>query len=420
MTARTRLYSTVALAFALGTYSLAGLTPALADEWDDYEYEYDYVEEEPEEYSEAEADEDPGIYLNYAWDFDAVSSEETSPGVYEQSTPAMLEFTNKNYAAVENQFFGLQSSTDYIHVGNYDPNPHYLKYLDGDMYMEFQTLVQLPVTLEYSADLGNPQAMCMSPDGSVAYVAYPDGYGHSPFQTGRIIKYDLVRLREYGAMEGDLSAFATGVRLGDEIWRSCMTVGPTIYMGHGQCMDIDPSTGRLWLSTAGSSEYSDLSLIDTETLERVAQIRFHTGTTEFGSVLTFDECGNFYYVKRSGDAWDQSPAGSLRVYQGRISDDCDKVLIRLLPQSVLNPAGTTLQGVSWNPITDTLYVVNDAALLSVDMRSLIAGELTPEGVHTEFLTPLREFESMEFDAFGQGYLISNRHSEILQVVDQEV
>ncbi len=392
------------------------------DEYYDEEYEYSEGEDEAEPEAEPQAaeQEDPGIYLNYAWNFDAVTTEEVSPGVYEQSTPAMLEYTNDSYVAVENQYFGLQSSKDYVHAGHYDPDPHFLEYLDGDLFLEFRTLVQLPVTLEYSADLGNPQAMCMSPDGTVAYVAYPDGYGHSPDQTGRIIKYDLVRLRELGAMEGDLSEFATGVRLYDETWRSCMTVGPTIYMGHGQCMDIDPSTGRLWLSAAGSDEYSDLTLIDTETLDAVGQIRFHTGTTDFASTLTFDECGNFYYVKRSGATWDKSPEGSLRIYQGRISDNCDKVLIRLLTQSVRYPAGATLQGVSWNPITDTLYVVNDAALLSVEMRPLIAGELTPGDIHTEFLTPLREFESMEFDAAGHGYLIVNRHSEIMQIIEPEV
>ena len=444
MTARARLLPMCAFAFALGTYAAFGPLPAQAEEWDEYGYEDEYYGDEySEEYSEedysedesvaaeaeteaepeAEAEpapEDPGIYLNYDWNFDAVSTEEVSPGVFEQSTPAMLPYTNDTFVAVENEYFGLQTSKDYVHVGNYDPDPHFINYLDGNMFLEFRTLVQLPVTLEYSADLGNPQAMCMTPDGTVAYVAYPDGYGHSASQTGRIIKYDLAKLREYGAMEGDLSAFASGVRLGDEAWLSCMTVGPRINMGHGQTMDIDPSTGRLWLSAAASAEYSDLTLIDTETLDAVGQIRFHTGTTDFGSVLTFDECGNFYYVKRSSATWDRSPAGSLRIYQGRISDNCDKVLIRLLTQSVLNPAGTTLQGVAWNPVTDTLFVVNDAALLAVDMRPLIAGQLTLDNVHTEFLTPLREFESMEFDAEGRGYLIVNRHSEILQTIDPGV
>jgi hypothetical protein len=199
-----------------------------------------------------------------------------------------------------------------------------------------------------------------------------------------------------------------------------MTVGPRINMGHGQCMAIDPSTGYLWLSTRGAAEYSDLTLIDTDSLSPARQIRFHTGGTDFGSVIAFDEYGNFYYVKRQGSTWGSSPAGSLRIYQGRISDECDKVLIRLLPQSVLCPAGTTLQGASWNPITDTLYVVNDAALLAVNMRPLLAGNLTLDDIHTEFLTPLREFESMEFDAEGRGYLIVNRHSEILQTIDPGV
>ncbi|MBE6479517.1 MAG: hypothetical protein E7Z98_03275 [Olsenella sp.] len=350
------------------------------------------------------------------WDFGSVSSSEVSPGEYEQSTPALLSFATGSYSTVSNQYYGFQSSKNYQHMGNYNSYKQRLSYESGDMSLEFETLVQLPVTYNYSADLGNPQAMCLSPDGSTAYVAYPDGHGHSYTQQGFIVRYDLARLRERGAMDGDMSAFATGVRLGDTTWRSCMVIGPRINMGHGQCMAIDPSTGNLWMSTRGSAEYSDLTLIDTDSLTPVRQIRFHTGGTEFGSVLTFDESGNFYFVKRSGSSWGSSPAGSLRIYQGRISGGMDRVLIRLLPQSVRYPAGSTLQGVAWDTTTDTLYVVNDSALLAVGMGSLISGgSLSAGSVRTEFLSPFREYEAMAFDAGGTPYIMVNRQAEIMRL-----
>jgi peptidoglycan hydrolase CwlO-like protein len=346
-------------------------------------------------------------------DFGSVSSVSVASGVYEQSEPAMVGFNTQSYTTVANQYFGIQSSKNYQHMGNYNSSKQRLSYAGGDMSLEFETYVQLPVTLDYSGDLGNPQAVCISADGSTAYVSYPEGHSHDSSQMGRIVRYNLALLREYGAMEGDMSAFATGVRLGDEKWRSCMTVGPRINMGHGQCMAIDPSTGYLWLSTRGASEYSDLTLIDTGSLNAVRQIRFHTGGTDFGSVITFDEYGNFYYVKRSGSTWGSSPAGSLRIYQGRISDNLDKVLIKLLPQSVKNPAGTTLQSVSWDTTTDTLYVINDSAILAVSMNPLLSGSLTAGNVRTEFFSPLREFEGMAFDAGGRAYLLVNRQAELM-------
>lgn len=346
-------------------------------------------------------------------DFGSVSSTSVGSGVYEQTEPAMVGFDTKTYTTVSNQNFGIQSSKNYQHMGNYNSNKQRLSYIGGDMSLEFETYVQLPVTLNYSGDLGNPQAVCISADGSTAYVSYPEGHGASYTQMGRIVRYNLALLREYGAMEGDMSSFATGVRLGDEKWRSCMTVGPRINMGHGQCMAIDPSTGYLWMSTRGAAEYSDLTLIDTDSLSPVRQIRFHTGGTDFGSVMAFDEYGNFYYVKRSASTWGSSPAGSLRIYQGRISDNLDKVLIKLLPQSVRNPAGTTIQNLAWDTTTDTLYVVNDSALLAVSMAPQVGLQLSPEQIRTELFSPLREFEGMAFDAGGNPYLLVNRQSEIM-------
>ncbi len=348
-------------------------------------------------------------------DFGSVSSTAVDSGVYEQTEPAMVTFNTANYTTVANQNYGIQSSKNYQHMGNYNSSKQRLSYAGGDMSLEFVTHVQLPVTLDYSGDLGNPQALCISADGSTAYVSYPEGHGASYTQMGRIVKYNLALLREYGATEGDMSAFSTGVRLGDEKWRSCMTVGPRINMGHGQCMAIDPSTGYLWMSSRGASEYSDLTLIDTDSLSPVRQIRFHTGGTDFGSVITFDEYGNFYYAKRSASTWGSSPAGSMRIYQGRISDNMDKVLIKLLPQSVRNAAGTTLQNIAWDTTTDTLYVVNDSALLAVSMNPMLGGQLSPEHVRTEFFSPLREFEGLAFDASGRAYLLVNRQSEIMCV-----
>ena len=346
-------------------------------------------------------------------DFGSVSSTSVASGVFEQTEPAMVSFDTKSYSTVTNQYFGLQSSKNYQHMGNYNSSKQRLSYAGGDMSLEFETYVQLPVTFNYSGDLGNPQAACVSPDGSWAYVSYPDGHGHDSSQTGFIVRFNLAKLRELGAMEGDMSSFAEGVRTGDEKWRSCMTVGPRISMGHGQCMAIDPSTGYLWLSTRGASEYSDLTLIDTGSLTAVRQIRFHTGGTEFGSVIAFDEYGNFYYVKRQGSTWGSSPAGSLRIYQGRISDGMDKVLIKLLPQSVRYPAGTTLQGVSWDTTTDTLYVINDAAILAVGIDPLSGGSFSAGSIRTEFFSPLREFEGMSFDAAGRAYLLVNRQAELM-------
>lgn len=346
-------------------------------------------------------------------DFGSVSSTSVGSGVFEQTEPAMVGFDTKTYTTVVNQNFGIQSSKNYQHMGNYNSSKQRLSYIGGDMSLEFETYVQLPVTLNYSGDLGNPQTLCISADGSTAYVAYPEGHGASYTQMGRIVRYNLALLREYGAMEGDMSSFATGVRLGDEKWRSCMTVGPRINMGHGQCMAIDPSTGYLWMSTRGAAEYSDLTLIDTSSLSPVRQIRFHTGGTDFGSVIAFDEYGNFYYVKRSASTWGSSPAGSLRIYQGRISDNLDKVLIKLLPQSVRNPAGTTIQNLAWDTTTDTLYVVNDSALLAVSMNPLLGGQLSAGNIRTELFSPLREFEGMAFDAGGNPYLLVNRQSEIM-------
>lgn len=348
-----------------------------------------------------------------SWNFDSVTSTETSPGSFEQVEAALITFPINSYSTVANHSYGFNSSKNYQHMGNYNSNKQRLSDAGGDLGLEFETLIQLPVTYNYSGDLGNPQALCISPDGSTAYVSYPDGHSHSSSQKGFIVRYDLARLREYGATEGDMSAFATGSRLGDERWRSCMTIGPRINMGHGQCMAIDPSTGRLWLSTRGSAEYSDLTLIDTESLDAVRQIRFHTGGTDFGSVMTFDEYGNFYFVKRSGSAWGNSPAGSLRIYQGHISSELDRVLIRLLPQSVKNPAGSTLQSIAWDTTTDTMYVVNDSALLSVRMGPLLSGGLSPEHVRMGFYSPYREFEGMDFDANGAPYILVNRQAEIM-------
>ena len=357
---------------------------------------------------------DPASYLNYTWDFDAVSSVSTDEGyTYVQDTDALMAFNYDEYKAVWNTDFGIQTSTYYEHTGLYGTDRHELTYAEGDLALCFETLVQLPVTLDESGDLGNPQAMCVSSDGSLIYIAYPYGHGYGPHVQGRIVKYDLDALRELGATEDDMSTFSLGVKNGVSQWLECMTIGPVIAMGHGQCMALDPSTDELWLSTRAKSTYSDLTRIDTETLEPVRQIQFSVGTIEFGSVLAFDECGNFYYVKRAAVMWGSSPVGALRIYQGRISTDEDKVLIRMLPESVANPASTMLQAVAWDTTSDTLYVVGDSALLSVDMRSAVQGTLTAEGSKTELLSPIREFEGMAFDAEGTIYLLANRQAEIL-------
>lgn len=209
------------------------------------------------------------------------------------------------------------------------------------------------------------------------------------------------------------------MRLSNEAWLSCITVGPRINMGHVLTVGIDPSIGKFWLLAAASAGHSDLTIIGTEMLDAVGRIRFHTSTTDLGLVLAFDDCGNFYYVKHSSSTRDRSLTVSLRIYWERISDGCDKVLIRLLTQSVFHPAGTTLQDVAWNPVTDALFAVNNADLLAVEVRPLIAGQITLDNNHTELPTPLREFESIDFDAESPVHLIAKRHSEILQTIDRE-
>lgn len=64
--------------------------------------------------------EDPGIHLNYDWSLDAVIIEEASHCVCELSTPAVLPYINGAFAAVGNEYFGLQMPKDYVHVGNYE------------------------------------------------------------------------------------------------------------------------------------------------------------------------------------------------------------------------------------------------------------------------------------------------------------
>ena len=54
MNTHTKIFSTCALTFALGTYGALGVAPALAEEWDEYGYEDEYYDED--EYCDGECD----------------------------------------------------------------------------------------------------------------------------------------------------------------------------------------------------------------------------------------------------------------------------------------------------------------------------------------------------------------------------
>lgn len=336
---------------------------------------------------------------------------------YNQRADALAPCIVRDYVSVDNEQLGIQASRDYTRYELYPKGSHHIAYSRGSIQATFDTLFHLPLSYGRSGDLGNPQSMVITPDGHYAYIAYPTTKSYESPGKGRIARYDLWALQDLGAFTGDLSEFARAVlHKSDKRLQACLKVGPYFTMGHGQDFALDPATGNIWFSSQPRLIETDLTRIDPDTLAPDRKISFRLNpTVAMGNDLCFDRKGRFYFCTYTkDDSWPTAPSGTVKFYRGKFNKKQTRVKIRLTKQGVRNAAGSILQGIACNTIRGCLYVLSDSAILRVPLNKLNKGTLKPEDIDTEVFSPIREFESLAFTEDGTGYLIANKHAEILR------
>ncbi|QBP17735.1 hypothetical protein [Acetilactobacillus jinshanensis] len=188
-------------------------------------------------------------------------------------------------------------------------------------------------------------------------------------------------------------------------------VGPVFYGGHGQGFAYNSKTGQLWLlnNITGQRTKTAVSLINPRTLLPELRINFHFGNTTIGDDLAFDRKGNAYSVTEAGNGSFATP-GALKFFAGLINNR--GIHMKLIEQALRYAPSDVIQGLTYNPKNNRLYILGDESVTSVPVKYL--GHLKTSDVWNTQFNTTREFEGLSFDRFGNGYLLVSRSPEILR------
>lgn len=321
---------------------------------------------------------------------------------------------NKNYGQLKYSFVGYGLS-EY---------PHYLNTVKGNHKAKMTTWAYLPKNYQGSGDMGNPQAIAITPDGTYAYVTYaatPEL--RSKFNlsstSGRIVRYDLKTLDELGVSKDgemtELRAAAYRTREGksltshQEELMGCLKFGPWFDLGHGSAFAYNPKDGNLWFTERGKGSNARLERVSTKTLEPNLKIKFKIKAGGIlGNNLAFDKRGYCYYYSYSGGGW--APKGSIKISRGKIGKK--SVKFEQFPQAIRYSPSKNIQSIGYNPKNNRLYLVSNGTVVTVPVSKL--GKLKKSDVLVSMFDGKREFEGLAFDNAGQGYLLVNKDPELMR------
>ena len=343
-----------------------------------------------------------------------------SAATYNQKGNALANYNVKKYKTVNNKnyfqgAYAYQAAPNYVSGGLYQTQPGTIKRTAGTVKsLTFKTNVYLPVTYAISGDWGNPQSEVLSKDGNTLYTLVMLNKGN---ETGRIVKYNLGKLRsKFQISTTNMTALRRATydksinRLSatDKAILKYVKVGPTFKAGHGQSLAQNPKTGELWFVGAAAVK-ANVQRVSTKTLKPNKRINFTLkSTVAMGENLTFDKKGNAYFYTYSYGGW--APKNTLKVYKGKINKK--SVKFHLVMQGLRHNPGWKSQSIAYNAKNNRLYFVSNSSISSVPVSKL--GKLKAKDVKAVKLSGQREFEGLQFDKRGAGYLLVNRGSEVLK------
>ncbi|MFC6182143.1 hypothetical protein [Lactiplantibacillus daowaiensis] len=343
-----------------------------------------------------------------------------SAATYTQKGNALANYNVKKYKTVNNKnyyqsAYAYQSAPGYDRGGLYQTTPGMISRTAGTVKsLTFKTDIYLPVTYATSGDWGNPQSEVLSKDGNTLYTLI---MLNKSSQTGRIVKYDLGKLRsQYHISTTNMTALRRAtydksvnqLTATDKAILNCMQVGPTFNAGHGQSLAQNPKTGELWFVGAAAVK-ANVQRVSTKTLKPNKRINFTLkSTVAMGENLTFDKNGNAYFYTYSYGGW--APKNSLKIYKGKINKK--SVKFHLVMQGLRHNPGWKSQSIAYSANSNRLYFVSNSSISSVPVSKL--GKLKAKDVKAVKLSGQREFEGLQFDQNGDGYLMVNKGAEILK------
>ena len=292
--------------------------------------------------------------------------------------------------------------------------------------LKFKTQWFLQASLHSKRDAANPQAFVFSPNNRYIYVLYSLANNQ-----GFIIRYSVAGLNQLNkkglnylrkTASYNLNYQTVSKSAFNKRWhkaylkdtKKILKVGKRFTIGHGQALNFNPKTHELFLlqdksmSSSGKA-WSKVVRISLKTLAINGQVRFKLqSNVPMGHVLTFDNKGRAYFVTQS------SPNHQLKIYQGTLG--LKQVQFHLVKQVLAYGVGEHVQSLSYNAQTNRLNVLADNSLLTIPVAKL--GQLQPSDIEQFVFKTNREFETMQYDKAGNGYLMVNRGVEILKLNTQ--
>lgn len=218
-----------------------------------------------------------------------------------------------------------------------------------------------------------------------------------------------------------------------DITKNAMKIGKKFETGHGQAFALNPKTNEIWLckdteATRKPNVYTEMLRIDQNTLLPNASISFRMGKTiARGNNLAFDSKGNAYWYNIANPSFNNyktkwmnkggiNDKSYVKFYKGKITTS--KVTFKMVMQGLRYRPGSMVQSLSYNPANNRLYVISDGSITSVPASKL--GKLKPKDVLSTTFKTKREFETIQFDKEGYGYLMVHLGPEILKSTTPQV
>lgn len=309
---------------------------------------------------------------------------------------------NTNYSIVPKYSYG--ASNGYYESGTYQTQPYYMLATGGNFRRNAKTSYYLPVSYNSSGDMANPQSVAVSKSGQYAYVMYPG------FSSG-IVRYDLWKLNSLGVNTDNMAALRYGLKRRDPQIMAAVKFGPSLNVGHGQSLALNPKTNRLWFIRMDVvTRHPVFVEVSANTLAPIKEIKTtFSHSYSINNELAFDNNGNAYtYVKYRPSG---KHAGRIVIFKGKIS--AKSVKFKAVRQGILNGPGVQTQGMGYNPAKNRLYLVSDGVITSVPVSKL--GHLKNRDVKTTRFGTNLEFEGIAFASSGTGYIMTIRGAQLFTI-----
>lgn len=309
---------------------------------------------------------------------------------------------NTNYSIVPKYSYG--ASNGYYESGTYQTQPYYMLATGGNFRRNAKTSYYLPVSYNSSGDMANPQSVAVSKSGQYAYVMYPG------FSSG-IVRYDLWKLNSLGVNTDNMAALRYGLKRRDPQIMAAVKFGPSLNVGHGQSLALNPKTNRLWFIRMDVvTRHPVFVEVSANTLAPIKEIKTtFSHSYSINNELAFDNNGNAYtYVKYRPLG---KHAGRIVIFKGKIS--AKSVKFKAVRQGILNGPGVQTQGMGYNPAKNRLYLVSDGVVTSVPVSKL--GHLKNRDVKTTRFGTNLEFEGIAFTSSGTGYIMTIRGAQLFTI-----